>query len=268
MKRPSQKDKQQDALDVGGAALETLSVSLHVTMGKAMAAVLLDKDKADVTVPEALEALRSYENLVDDDETRQKALRAGWCAIVYKLQGNILPAGAALELSRALSALNSGVTVGMATPVKNSRRAGAADYDGLAKYVAMEVAYHQGLLDLAHDAPALSLVTGVKNPDSRKSAAAGAATIPLPSITWEQAKDLLRAGRKLLGAGGVFRMTEFGRAVATGLLTDADLAPEHKELRQRFANPIAAKAAIAAAFAKAPAGRKPRQKKSPARKPA
>jgi hypothetical protein len=256
-----------------GDALLALRLYIRRIMGRAAAAVLLDKPRSAVTDAEVASALAAVAALAEDDPKRARAERAAWRAVAdnQHLRREIFPTDMCGALSAAFSALDVGASMGLATPDKNSRPATAVNRDALAKIIALEVEHHKSLLALPYDTYALTLVTGVINPETPdKTPDPSAVTLPLVPLTWKQVKDLLAAGRKLLDPQELFAIRETAYAIAAGLVTpEQAMAPEQMEMRRLFADAAWRRAFIVDNFGAVDEGvrSKPRAKKRTTRPP-
>lgn len=253
-------------------ALFALRHLIERVMARAAASVLLSKPKSEVTEAEARGALIKINQLPNNDPQRAKAERAAWRAVADNplLRCEIFPEVFCNAISFAFSALDVGMALGLATPEKNARPATAVNRDALAKIVALEVEYHKALLGLEHDTQALMLVTGVSNPETPNITPDEAAvTLNLFSITWKQANDLLRGGRKLIDPLEISVIQDAAYAVASGLARQEQVLPaEQLEARRLFADPAWRHAFIVDNFKPVEKGSrsKPRAKKRAARK--
>lgn len=203
--------------------MATLREHVEAAIGKAIAAVLLDKPQDAVTGPEARAALADWVK-PGDAETTHRAIRAGLVAAAMKLEADLLPPKLAGEFVGTLKALDRGEARGFAIPATSQRWQGASRRDELATFIAAETHFRRSLEDVSIE-EARARVTGVRRPGTRRAAPSpDTLSADLQMLTYDQVRDLYRAGIKLLGRDSVADAGEQGVAVREGRPIDPDFA--------------------------------------------
>jgi hypothetical protein len=179
------------------AALGVISIVVHETAGRAMAAVLLGKPPEAVTLEEASAALVDFAVPGNADLT-WRAVRAGLRASALKLSP-AFPDALAGELVGAIDALDAGEARGMATPAKIVRGGGKPARYGppsrrrdLGRWLVTEMAFQTGQRGLTFD-EAVGLVTGVTR--NRQPSPHGQPLLPLGS-EWDAVRGFVDRARK------------------------------------------------------------------------
>lgn len=213
------------AARMGAVHMQSVRERSDLAAGRAMARVLSGKEPGDISDKEAREALENYREC-KDEELRNRAARAGIRAQMTEFAGSYFDQCLAGELIDAFQALDVGGTRGIAVATKNGRRAGAKDYDDLARFIASEVAFVRAALDITSNNRALTVVTGLVREGTKKPLPPypGFPSAPLKDAgaSWEQLRRLFDTGRELLGETGWAKAAEAGRAVKTGEAPEAD----------------------------------------------
>jgi hypothetical protein len=179
------------------AALGVISIVVHETAGRAMAAVLLGKPPEAVTLEEASAALVDFAVPGNADLT-WRAVRAGARASALKLSP-AFPEALAGELVGAIDALDAGEARGMATPAKIVRGGGKPARYGppsrrrdLGRWLAIETAFQTGRLGLSFD-EAVGLVTGITR--NGQPSQHGTPLLPLGGA-WDAVRNLVDRARQ------------------------------------------------------------------------
>ncbi len=177
--------------------------------GRAVAAVLFDKPEGQVTGAEAMAAL-NYLNTEEDEERRDRALRAGVRASASVLNmGGLLPSELSIPLVAALDALDLGQARGMAKPSPSRRHQNVVERVEFERMLAFQVHFTRGRWEVSKDR-ALAIVTGVARNSSKIAPTfIGGKPYPTvenpalrmpPGVGFARLKKMLDRGEKELGA--------------------------------------------------------------------
>jgi hypothetical protein len=230
--------------------------------GSAIAAVLMGKERRDITAEEAAQALETYRN-GKEEGLRNEAARAGVSAMLAALEP-YLPQQLIAEVVHAFTGLDGGVARGIATPTKSRRREGAPDYDALAVFVAAEAFHTKALFKIRSDDAALMQATGVMRPGAKNPPDPTRVAIPLTGagVTWRQVTTLYKRGISLLGAGGKADAIRAGKDLATGVEVEPDFAGHRAHWLQIFADDAVIREAINMARKSKPPRPEPTRKRT------
>ena len=200
---------------------------VEAAMGKAMAAVLHGKPEGAVTDEEARAALADWVK-PGDAETTHRAFRAGLRTMAMKFEGDLIPSNIAGEIVGVATALDRGEARGFAIPGVSQRWQGASRRDELAVFIAAETHYRRALEDLSVE-EALARVTGIRRPGARRPVPSpDTLSADLRMLTYDQVRDLYRAGVKLLGPDGINDAEAQGVAASEGTPVNPDFNDHRK----------------------------------------
>lgn len=203
--------------DVGGVVskvTELIRLRIARATGRAMAAVLLGKDEAQVTDAEAMAAHVDHIHEYDEDK-QDRVIRAGWRAAARTLDAEgLLPGILGAHLTLALSDLDKGKVRGMAKPPPKLRRSeNALARMDAARDLAFYVHWAMGRYNISKS-HALVAVTGL--PEGAEGREYAKVMEPKMALAGPQTYDALikqlAKGERYWGKAALPKLREMGAA--------------------------------------------------------
>jgi hypothetical protein len=213
------------------AVFAPIRAAVDGAIGRAIAAMLLDKAPDEVTQQEATAALAKPVTAGDRHKT-YRAQRAGIIAMIAKLSPEIIAPTFAQLSEDVLVSLDKGEAIGWATPAPNKRGA-SGNRAFRAHWFSIEVTFQQAGLGCSRD-HAIGLTAGVWR--GKRPANAPAATL-LWGASIEALRKHLKTG-EALDPNAIAEAAAEGAAVASGEKASADFMRRRSEYIAAWKTPL------------------------------